>query len=329
MKTGVIGAFARGWTAAFGLRGLVFLRWAVNLACAVFIILPIGIIFANTWDNSLANDQFFQSMPMEQIAELATQQGDKFAMFVWVFLPILLFFVVANLFMSAGIMKAVNDGKPDSWPTFFSACSGYFFSMVRVALFCLILAALFIALPNALMNELIDRIREGATEPTPVLMAKWVKTVVIVLLISGVSRIYDYARLMVCRDKRAWRAFKQAISFTARNRFGSFGLWILFVGVTLASGLIYAKLDPVGVTSNGTILLSLLMGQLLLLFKSMNSVASLAGQQRFLASRLETPQPAMAQPVAPSPVLAPVAAEPAVTPEPDVSAQTPSTGEES
>ncbi len=314
MNIGIIGAFVRGWTAALSLRGLVFLRWAVNLACAIFLVLPIWVLLADTWDESLTNEQVFQTMPMDQITELIVHQGDKFAMFAWIFLPILLFFVLANVFMSAGIMKAVNDGKPASWPEFFSACSGYFFSMVRVIILCLILAALFVALPNALLEKLVDRVREGATSAMPVLWTRWIKAVVMVLLISGVVRIYDYARLLVCRDKKAWRAFKQAISFTHRNRFGSFSLWILFVGISLGSGLVYAKLDLVSVTSTTTILLALLLGQVLLLFKSLTSVATLAGQHRFLVSRTEQPTPPKA--ATPEPVVNEPATPEPVTPEP-------------
>ena len=288
MKIGILSAFARGWYAAFGLRGLVLLKWSVNLACGFFAILPVWFLFADQWDRSLVNESSFSTISIDQIVELIVKNWDKISLYAWVILPILAFFVIANVFMSAGIMRAVNYGKPASWPDFFHSCSSYFFSMVRLALLCLVLLALFVLLPQALLGKLVESIRERATGPMPALIAGWVKTFVVIILLSGVLRIYDYSRLLACIDKKAWRAFKQGILFTRRNHFRTFGLWFLFVTVSLGSGLVYAKLDPIQVTNNLSLLLSFLLGQILLLFKTMTSVASLAGQQRFMAHRLET-----------------------------------------
>lgn len=338
MKSGLWGSFFRGWGIGLKNPSLVFLKWFFNLLAALLIIGPIFDLLSGQLDHGEMAGKLSPRVDGLVLEEFLLANREALGAFAAYWLPIVIIFLLFNLYLNGGILDAVQRERRPSWPHFFDACAHHFASLLMIALLSVILCGL-VSVPlywgASSSFQYLEALfpRERITMPL-----RWSGLALLLLLgLTWILRIHDYARILVCRPPdddglaphspwKTLRDFFRATGFTYRFYGKTLALWLLFFLSQIAIFPVYGLLKPY-LAFNGPlgIYTGLGVGQILILFRIAAGIALLAGQAKFLKGVLES-EPAEEKP--PSPILP----EPAlVSPEnrpvdPDETVFLPSTG---
>ena len=317
---GVARAYFQGLGLALKHPALIFLKWFANLACALVIVLPLLELLGADLNHSLSGRELFQQMETMYFFEFLHKFRRQISELVGAWPIVAMLFALVSLFLTGGILEVLQRQQRPSWSELFAFCGFHFGSLLLTWILAVLLFAVVVVLPIAFLEWFVLKM-EWAGEWL-LFWCYWSGLALILLLLgSWVLRVYDYARILVCRSadegvrKRhtfigTMTLFIQAIKFTNRYHVRTFSLWILFLATNLAIFPLYAFVSPL-LSPNHPLgyLQEWGMGQVTILWRITAGLAALGGQMVFMRARLETE-------AAPPPAEPEIPVEPAHEPEP-------------
>ncbi len=282
---GVAGAWWTGWRAALGMPGILLLKWAVNMVLAVAVVAPVALLLSDALGHSALGEEAFARLGTDTVIEFALAHEDELRLAAVASVPLLLAYLLVNLYLTGGILHRLRAGAREPWGEFFRACQRNLWPLVRVGLFTLLIAALLLGPTHYALARLFEASTEDAATPQPLFYLTWLLWGILFLLGSWVARVYDYARIGVCLQPGggATRAVGRAISFTLRRGTTTLVLWLLLIlpAPALTAWLATAPM-PGGVETSTGMWASVALGQALLLLRIAGSFAALGAQMQFM-----------------------------------------------
>ena len=240
------------------------------------------------WFSDLVNEQFADASP----ATLGLQ-------FVLMLLVIGAFYLVFNTFLAGGVLEVfTSEGRSFTMKKFWAGCGAYFWRFFRLMIISAIFYAIAIGI-FALVAWRIDKSDSKATVERPTALKNWAALLGLVLLLSLINMVFDYARIgAVLSDRRAMvRQTLRALRLSLRRFFTTFGLYLLIglTGLVLFAVLFWLR-SVVSQSSLGTIALAAAIGQVAIASRMWTRLACYAAEVDLYRSLEPTPTSTIAEP---------------------------------
>jgi len=283
----VFSSFFSGYATALKYPGLILAKWWLNILFAACVLLSFGgFVFRNQPDSLSLTEK----LSVTQVAEFLQQAMPHFEAVTFSAVAWVLFFLLISVGFNGGIIKVYQSRQRQKWSQFTASCVRYFPSMLVISIFTLILAAL---IYEGMVGVLymIDIAAKATGSPSLEFFASGLLFLVILLLWSWLTRVYDVARILACEacDRRPIRAFIRSIGFVRRHHIATFGIWLLYTLVLILINLGYLwSRDWVEIQGPKSLWITIGVGQLLILTRAVNAMASWAGFNAFLSGRFES-----------------------------------------
>ncbi|HTY37440.1 MAG TPA: hypothetical protein VMH23_10030 [Bacteroidota bacterium] len=156
-----------------------------------------------------------------------------------------LLYICVNTFLAGGFVGMYSRSYRSSFPEFLTECSRYFGKFLRLALVALIVYYLFYALIVDWMNNSIYEWTQSNPSETVPFTYYMVRNVVVVLLMSFLFMVFDYAKVRMVLDDRtsALGAAAAGIRFTIPHIGSTYGLYMLLTAIGIVFALLYAMIE--------------------------------------------------------------------------------------
>ena len=279
--------YFRGWAVAIAMPGVLSLKWFVNASFALSLGFGAAKIFYDTFANSAAVESIAGEMPFGVAADFLLYNIGGIRELAIAAAPIVVIFLLLNVYLTGGILAAMDTPVRMTWAAFFAACGRFFFPIAGVTVLTAILAGLLVVLPYIGLEKLHGIVTENATTSQTSFIFTWVWWVIVALLASWVLRVHDYARILLVTEpgRKLFTTYASGMRFAARHLMATFVLWLAFMCTPLL--FLYAYREGTVYLGDDTLLKVLLvfaLGQLFVLLRIAAFVARLAGQMRFLSA---------------------------------------------
>ncbi len=294
----ILTAFKKGVRSASHNWRMVFLLVITSLLLAAAVATPVMLVITRTasgrpaandllagkldfvWFADLFNYQFVN----ESLTRLTTQISVTLGLMI-------VLHSFANLFFTGGIISilATGDGL-FSWVRFWSGARAYFFRFFKLWVISFVpYAALALIYGVVLLS--IALYEKQATAERRVVIARWLATGVLLLMIGVINMAFDYARIgtVLGNGARVVPELTRAGRFvTGQFRF-VFGLYLLIalVGAALFAMVLLLR-NAVEQRSMGFVLLAFLLGQCGVATKAWVRILFYAAQLQVWRRSLET-----------------------------------------
>lgn len=268
----MIKSFLAGVRQASGSWKMILLLLVANILFALPLAVPVfllmmqtagGTVFAEKlyddnlnaiWFSDLINGQFADASP----ATLGLQ-------FVSMLVAVGGVYLLVNTLLAGGILEVyTSSDRRFTMRQFWAGCGAYFWRFFRLMLISAIFYGIAIGV-YALMVWRVNKADSKATVEQPGDMKSFAAMLVLLLLISVVNMIFDYARIgAVINDRRKmFRETFKAARLALRHFVSTFGLYAI-IGVTglILFAVFFWLRSLVHQASLGAIILALAIGQL-------------------------------------------------------------------
>ncbi len=264
-----ISAFLKGWGTLFNHKRMWLMVYLFNALFAAIILLPAKNFLTNTIGNSLAADKILQKFDYPYISDIIDNHIFTMSMIKDQSIVVIVLFLVFSIFMMGGIVGSIRRDSNFSFRLFWSDCGYYFWRFLRLTLFFLIIHGILLSIAAWTFTSI--GLNPFKMESDAIFMTrfKWVATIYLFLAVF-IFMIQDYSKLQIVKQDKTLinRPILQSIKLIFRNFFPCLLLYIINLLVFLVLGGIYYLLRTnVTMTSDGTILLALIIGQLLLIVR--------------------------------------------------------------
>ena len=219
MAKGIRYAYFLGWARALRHLSLILLKLLVNLIIAFAMIQPIRSVLHSTLDDSYEGRRLIDNMDANFFHYLTTLNGDTWTAAKSGWLPLIIILMLANIYLSGGILEAIQRSDRLSWREVFRACRSNFWPLIMSIVLALAFAIPVVLLPLAALDKGLDLV-EGMADPKLLVWAFWIAVLIgLLLLVYAIAQVSS--RLESNRIGRA--TFVIAILAAS-----SYGLYILF-----------------------------------------------------------------------------------------------------
>ncbi len=316
MKRGILACLAGGFWLALKHPFLIVIKWLINIGFALLLAIPLHAALSAEFDQHPDSGQLAGQVGIPALFGFMENQGEYLAGVMAYWLPLLAVFILANLFVTGGILEVYRGGRSLSGGAFLRACGHHFPTLALVSLQSGLLLAVLVLAPYSFIADSYGRwLFDVMPNERMVILGYWIPLLIVALLLFPfVARVHGFARILACdagdgaqgRFARGLASFWRALGFVFRRHWSSYALWALFVLVHLGVLFAYRQAAP-WVASDQNMLAAAGLAQLALLARIWVGLATLGGELRFLDGRLTE--------AAPEPVQAPPPAEPEPEPQ--------------
>jgi hypothetical protein len=295
----MIKSFLKGIRAATGSWKMILLLLFANIVLSVPLALLVFVLITQTaggtlfvqrlyddkldsmWLIDMINEQFAGASP----ATFALQVAGMLVVTGTVYLLI-------NTLLAGGIIEVfASTERRFTMRKFWGACGGYFWRFFRLMWISMIFYAMAIGV-YALLAWRIGVADKTATVERPTVIKSFAALLFLLLLLSIMSMVFDYARIAaVINDRqRMFRETFKAAGFAFRHPVSSFGLYLILglVGLALFAFFIWLR-GLVYQDSLGAILLAFVIAQLAMASRMWTRLAYYAGQVDLYQSLVPAP----------------------------------------
>lgn len=269
--------------------GVVMLKWALNLLCALAIASPIFYAAFETFGSTAAGESLGDGITIDQLEEFRLAHAGQFDSTVRFVAFAVFGYLVLQLFLTGGVLETIRNGERLGWRNFFGACGARTIPLLIIAIQAMILFAVFVAAPLWGMNAFHDWFTRDMTTSTFSFYFTFLKFAIVFILISWVARVHDYARAFLVMNSGTGpiRAFGRGLWFIVEMRPRTFILWLPLVAIPLflivAHGFaLYGIEEQFGRTGEWALLGAFVVGQFAIVLREIAAIARLAAQLRFV-----------------------------------------------
>ncbi|HLG15125.1 MAG TPA: hypothetical protein VJH03_11570 [Blastocatellia bacterium] len=268
----MIKSFLTGMRQASGSWKMILLLLGANILFALPLAVPIFLLMAQTaggtvfaerlyddnlnaiWFSDLINERFAQASPVTlalQVAAMLVVVGSAY--------------LLVNTLFAGGILEVYtsSDGR-FTMRKFWAGCGAYFWRFFRLTLIAAIFYAIVVG-GYALVRWAINKVDEKAAAEQPGALVGFAALLVLLLLISVVNMVLDYARIgaVINERRRMFRETFKAARLALRHFARTFGLYVIIgvAGLILFSFVFWLR-SLVHQTSLGGVILAVAVGQL-------------------------------------------------------------------
>jgi hypothetical protein len=191
------------------------LAWALTLAFALLIALPVAAVLYKSLGHSLYAGPMSQNFDIAWLAEFRNASGNWPMAAVSPAL-VLLFaaYLLMTTFVSGGALAVFTREEPAFW----AGCGRYFWRLLRLLLVSLVCYAFVFAVYNSLGRAGHWIWGRGMLE-RPLVLFGWGRAAAVLLLFLFVNMIFDYAKIRLVAENRrsALSAARAAFHFVCRR----------------------------------------------------------------------------------------------------------------
>lgn len=156
-----------------------------------------------------------------------------------------LVYVCVNTFLAGGFVGIYSRDYRSSFPEFLMECAKYFGKFFRITLVALIIYYLFFfVIVDWINNSISDWTQGNASETVPYAYYM-IRNVVVLVLLSFLFMIFDYARIRMVVDDRtsALGATVAGARFAVPRLVRTYGLYLLLTAIGFVLIVIYAVIE--------------------------------------------------------------------------------------
>ncbi len=316
----MIKSFLRGIRLATGSWKMILLLLLANILFSIPLALLVFLLITQTaggtlvaqrlygdkldpvWFFDVINEQFAGASP----ATFALQVSGMLAVCGIVYL-------LVNTLFAGGIIEVfASADRRFTMRKFWGGCGGYFWRFFRLMWISMIFYAMAIGV-YALVMWRIGKADSTATVERPTVIKSFAALLLLLLLISIVNMVFDYARIAaVVNDRRKmFRETFKAAGFAFRHPVSAFGLYLMLglSGLILFAFFLWLR-SLVHQDALGPILLAVLIAQLAMASRMWTRLAYYAGQVDLYQSLVPAPISAQAQDISLSEKSSPETSQP-------------------
>lgn len=295
--TGIIQA-TRNWQ-------LILVLFAVSLAVAIPVIIPLFLLITMTSSSTLAPYSLLaHKLDIAWLIDLANERLSGFslassALQVGILLVVAaLFSLLLNVFFAGGIIEVLSDGYGKfSLRRFWAGSGSWFPRFFRLWLLSLIPNGVAIG-AFALVTTFINKWDKEAWQEKPGAIAELTALGVLVVVFMIINMIFDYARIgaVINQSRGMFRETLRSFRFSLSRFIGAFGLYVLIAILGIVVFVLVAALrNSFSQSSLIAALVAIFLGQIAIAARMWNRVTFYAAQIDYY--RKFAPPPPIVEPV--------------------------------
>jgi hypothetical protein len=225
---------------------VALLIWALTLAFAVVLVLPVAAVLHFNLGHSLYAARLFDNFDPQWIAEFLLQTGRwPIAAIAPLAAAFAAAFLLLMTFVSGGAL-AVFSGDAQTPGRFWPGCARNFPRLLLLLLLSLVCYGLVLS-ANAPLEGLGRKIWGAGMEERPLILFSWARAAVLLLLMVGVNLVFDYAKIRAVADdvRNPFGAAVGAFVFVARHPIRTVGTYALVGLLAVALAALYRGVSSV------------------------------------------------------------------------------------
>lgn len=264
-----INAYIKGWGVLFNHKKMWMMVYLFNVLFAAIMLLPAKNFLTNTIGNSLAADKILKKFDYPYISDIIDNHIFTMSMIKDQSIVVIILFLFFSIFMMGGIIGSIRRGQGFSFRPFWSDCGYYFWRFLRLTIFFLIIHAIALTLAGFAFSSIGLNPFKMESDAVFVTRFKIVGTIYLFLAVF-IFMIQDYAKLQIVKMDKTFinRPILQSIRLIFKNFFPCLLLYLINIFFfLLIAGLYYLLRTNLKMTSDGTILMAFLIGQLFLMVR--------------------------------------------------------------
>ncbi len=272
--------------------GLVLMLYLVNLLLAFPAFYLSYSVLHSAFGNSLAGESLLAGFDYTIWSDLARVDRISLATVFQCALPLAILGIVAQTFLSGGILDLLTRQKRFSPSTFFQACGSYLGRFFRIwvltAIIVAAIALLFLTALGAVLAAADARPDSDRAEAVGI----GVSLALLVLALLPVLMASDYARVDTVAEGRrsSWKAVGRGFAFLLHNPGSTLALHLLLLLLLAISGAVYLLLEELtGIDRPLTIFLLAILQQLFMVARAAIRIAFSAGEVALYEERKPRP----------------------------------------
>jgi len=264
----VISAYTKGWRTLFSHKKMWLMVYIFNVMFAVIILLPANNFLSNTIGNSLASDKILKKFDYPYISDIIDHHTFTMSMIKDQSIVLIILFLLFSIFLMGGIIGTIRSGE-FSFRLFWSDCGYYFWRLFRLTLFFFIIHGILLWLATQTFSSIGLNPFEMESDIAFVRQFKLVGAIYLIFAVF-IFMIQDYSKLQIVKmDRRLiTQPILNSIKLILKNFFPCLLLYFFNICFFfLVIGIYYFINISFEMTSDGTIFLAFIMGQLLLILR--------------------------------------------------------------
>lgn len=284
----MIGSFIRGITIATLNWKMVLVLLFANIIFALPVALPMFMLVLQTAGNSIAAEKMLSDkLDVDWVTDVVNLQmsGSSFdatglQTAALLAVAALVYLLITTL-LSGGILAVfASEDQRFTMREFWAGCGQYFWRFFRLMLISLFFYAAAIAIYSVIYRW-TGRIDDTATAYESVVYKRWTGIAVLLLMLSAVNMLFDYARIgaVINNSRKMFRQTFSALTYTLRHFFSAFTLYLLIgiIGLAVMALLVWLR-GSINQSSLPAVALAILVGQLTIASRMWTRMAAFAGQ---------------------------------------------------
>jgi hypothetical protein len=279
---------------SFGIRRatseprMVIALYVINLLIALPLAMAFRAVLVAGFGASMAPVELMRSLDFTAFADFMNVHSEEVSAVLRQVSWAIALSMLINSFLAGGILTVLrNERGTYSISEFFTGCGMYFARFLRLFFVFAILLVVLAASMTFILATLSKLFIEDATSEVTVIVLTIVQIKLFFLPVMLLLMIADYSKIsiVVNNERKVLKTVWRSMKFVFSHFFRTFGLELLMVLVVILSFAIYALLDlAIGMTTNLTIIVVLIIQQLFMVSRAWSKVFFFAGEMSFYQS---------------------------------------------
>jgi hypothetical protein len=280
----VIRSIGTGIGGTFRKRRLVIYLWAVNVAFALGIALPFLALIQKELGHSFLGSSI-RVFDLPWLGEMVLKyQAALPVLAAGLAVPALLF-ILLYVFLNGGLLGRLLDREgPVTLATFVADGGRYFGRFFRLLLISLLFYAVLFGGILALLSAGLKPWLENVRTEWPLIIMSNVRFLIVLLILSAVHMIFDYARIIAVADdeRKSFRALRLALGFLRKRFFRAWTLYLLiFLAILAGAALDLIVSRWLAGPSTLALALGLIWTQVMVVYRIWTKVLFFSAQSEF------------------------------------------------
>ncbi len=238
------GAFTNGTARIWFHKRLILWLYLINLAFAAVLVIPLRNVIREISKTDLA-DEFVSDFPVNRFAAFWSEHSSAFKSLGIAAVGLGVLYLIVNIFLAGGLIASLSAEHRVSLRRFAHTAGRYFWRYLRLFVLLAIVLGLVLAGYGAWGQEFIEDLQKNATTDVASFLWRAVAVAVVLVLVSLVLMVFDYAKIRTVVDSRRsmFLAALAALAFSLRRPLRTVSLFYLNLVVVAALFAVYLLVE--------------------------------------------------------------------------------------